>query len=1430
RADARCRSRIDEAVCAPADEDALRTFLRREAGRPFDLQRGPLARIALFAQDAARSVLLITVHHLIFDGGSGVLLLKTLLATYRGLLQGREPAPAAPPTGNADFVAAEAALLASPEGALQAAYWQRRLDGIPEAFELVPQLPQPADAQAGAALTETLAPELAAWLRRTARDHAVTPSAVLLAAYAALLHRYSGADDIVVGMPVSPRSRQRYAEDIGYFVNMVPLRLRCEADQRFTELLQQTQTVLLEGLYHSAYPFALMRERGRGRAAGENPVYQVSFALQDFLHPAEFARAPGEPGPETEYLGDVVQQGDAELALDVFDAGDTLVLQLKYAPRRYTRDVAARLLAHYVRLLEAIRAAPDGGIGSFPILSEGEEHRLLQEFNDTHASYPKQACIHDLFVAQAQAQPARTALVHDGAAMTYAELERASRDLAVWLQANGVRGGCRVGLCMDRSAPLLIGLLGILRAGAAVVSLDPDYPPERLAHLLQDCGATLLLTRQAWAQRLHAVLPPALPVVCWDDPASTRDAETAALRAAGVALQAGAGPGDPAYLIYTSGSTGQPKGVLVEHRSLVNENAFTRAEFAASADDATILFSSASFDVFMDEVFRTLNSGGRLVLAPKETLLALPQLQALIAAQRVNVLFLPTAFFHELAGAAVDLAGVRRLIVAGEKLDYARARAFVERHPGIVLHNAYGPTETTVFSSTTEVTPALLQGRDFVPIGRPIANTQIYVLDRYGNPQPPGVAGELCIGGDGVARGYWGKPELTRERFVANPFVRGTRLYRTGDLARWLEDGSLQYLGRRDAQVKIRGYRIEPGEIEACLHAHPAVDRAVVVARGDVANRQLVAYYRRRDGATATAETLRTHLQQTLPAYMIPQAFVALAAIPLTPAGKIDRRALERLDVNLESARPPVAARTPAERELVAIWAEVLRLDPASIGVHDSFFELGGHSLLAMQLLARIRDRFGVELPLKALFDGADIAGIAAGLDTASPQPVPRGTPVDRGAWPRLPLSHAQERLWFLQQLDPANAAYNVPGAVRIAGALDAQQLEQAFAIVTGRHEILRTVFEAEHGRPAQRIRETIAVPLARSDLSELPPSEREARARALCAADAAIPFDLAAGPLLRGRLLRLAGDDHVLMLNLHHIVCDGWSLGLLVRELGETLDALRQDREPRLAPLAIQYADYAIRERERLDDAALRQRLERWGERLAGLPERLALATDHPRPARQSAAGATVRFAFDAELTAALRQLAAAQQCTLFMVLLAAVKTLLYRYTGQEDLCIGSPVANRSEADTGGLVGMFVNTLALRTTVRGDAAFADVLAAVRDTCLAAFALQDTPFEKVVEHLRPPRDPAITPLFQVMVALQNADGPLPSARLAPFALDGSVSKFDLDIEFRETAAGIDTAVQYCTALFRPERIARLAGHLRALCRAAAAAPQTPVAD
>ena len=1437
RVDEECRAEIH---CTPLqlDGDQLLAHLRAHVQRPFDLRRGPLVRADLFLQDEQRAVLLVTVHHAIFDGTSGVLLLKALLGAYRQLLVGNPPTSRAESSSYAESVAWEREMLASAEGAKHATYWRRLLENRPPGFQLLPGTPRAAaepDTD-GSMLTEALPEDISEALRALARTQGVTPSAILLSVFALLLRRYTGESDLIVGMPVSTRMQQRFAAEIGYFVNMVPLRISFVERRSFGQLLHDVQNTMVDALYHSSYPFALMAENAGSKAAGGIPIFQVSYAYQNFLHRAEFARLPGELGFDTEYVGSIVQESESDLGLQVFDGAASVVLQLKYAKRLYARTSIVRLLDHYVRLLRAALANPSGQVDDFGILTVEEEQHLLIDSNTTGAPYSRQGrgaqtpMLHRWFESQVEACPDAIALEYEGIEITYATLNRLANRIAHALLEQGVAPDDRVALCVDRSIEMVAGLLGILKAGAAYVPLDPSYPAGRLTYMLEDCAPRALLTQTALRD-------------------SDVVQQAVAQEVSVLVLDAGALNGQPehnpvvditprhlAYVIYTSGSTGQPKGVMIEHAGLINYLSWAVWAYTDGVSCDTIVSSPIAFDATITSMYLPLVTGGRAVLLRAGD--ELVGLEALLrGGRRWGLLKITPAHWRELGlRLAADgvRCSVRRFVVGGEALSYATVRLWEVIAPQARCINEYGPTETVVGCTIYEA-HASDPGDGDVPIGTPIDNTQIHILDRHGKLQPIGIPGELYIGGAGLARGYLNRPALTEERFVANPFVPGARMYRTGDLACWVEDGNIEFLGRMDTQVKIRGFRIELGEIEARLNQHPQIEDSAVVARGEDTNKQLVAFYRASTSSAAQCvqlphEQLRTHLQLTLPAYMVPAAFMSLAEIPLTPSGKVDRRMLERIDVGVESNRRYVAPRTGTEQQLVEIWAEVLNIAPPSIGVDDTFFELGGHSLLATRLLSKIRGRLEVDLPLRTIFERTSIAQLAVAVRDAVRSRGPTLQPIDRSRWPQLPLSFSQERLWFLHQLEPNGAGYNVAGAVRIRGDADIDRLERAFKLIIDRHENLRTLFPSRDGQPYQRVVDDVDFPLARVDLSLLPDDNvRESAARASCQTEAATAFDLVNGPLIRAQVFKLASDDHILMLNMHHIVSDGWSMGVLVNELGAVMDALRDGREAQLPPLPIQYIDYAVWQRTWLEQSGtLGRQLAYWQQKLADIPEKLELATDYPRPSVSGSAGATLEFAVDAPLTGQLKQLAEQHGCTLYMVLLAAMKALLHRYTGQEDICIGTPIANRQYAETEGLIGMFVNTLALRTPVRGDAAFAALLADVKRTCLEAYEHQDTPFEKVVEAVRPQRNMGISPLFQVMVVLQNVDAGSTARNVAPYPLESGISKFDLSVEFAETAHGLSGAIEYSTALYRRQSIERMTRHLLALCRAIVEAPTATI--
>jgi amino acid adenylation domain-containing protein len=903
--------------------------------------------------------------------------------------------------------------------------------------------------------------------------------------------------------------------------------------------------------------------------------------------------------------------------------------------------------------------------------------------------------------------------------VTYAELNARANQLAHWLRALGVGPDTRVAICVDRGVEMMVGLLAIMKAGGAYVPLDPAHPAERLGAMLADSAPAVLLTQGSLAGLFDGTDVRVIDLVA-DAGTWAGEPETNPGRP-GIGLT----PDHLAYVIYTSGSTGQPKGVMVEHRSLANLVAWHCAAFGVKAGDRSSSVAGFGFDATTWEVWPPLCAGAALMLP------ATRDPQALLEwweEQALDVSFLPTPLAEVAFARGRASAGLRTLLIGGDRL-----RSIPAEPLPFTLVNNYGPTETTVVATSGEIGASAK-----VHIGRPIANTRVYLLDRAGEPVPAGVAGELYVGGAGVARGYQHRPGLTAERFVPDPFARaaGARLYRTGDLARWLADGTLEFLGRTDFQVKIRGFRIEPGEIEARLSEHPAVRDAVVLVRQDASgDRRLVAYC---VGEALDVETLRAHLSERLPSYMVPAAYVRLEALPLTPNGKVDRRALPAPEGDAYARRGYEAPVGETEAALAEIWSELLKVE--RVGRHDHFFELGGHSLLAVQVISRVRQVLGAEVALADLFERPALADLARAIDDAVRTELPPIERVDRGE--RLPLSFAQARLWFLEQLDDLGGTYHIPTQMRLQGELDRGALRRALDAILARHEALRTTFVEVEGEPVQRIAAESRFHLLEHDLGGHP--DAAAEMRRLAAEEAGAPFDLERGPLIRGRLVRLATDDHVLLMTMHHIVSDGWSMGVLTRELGTLYDAFRRGEENPLPPLPIQYADYAAWQRHWVDGEVLREQTAYWKATLTGAPELLELPADHPRPARQSHAGAVAGLELDEELTAGLRSLGRRHGTTLFMTVLAGWAAVLGRLSGQHDVVVGTPSANRGRAEIEGLIGFFVNTLALRVELSGLPTVAELLEQVRARSLGAQENQDIPFEQVVELVQPVRSMAHT--------------------------------------------------------------------------------------
>ncbi|MEW5928487.1 MAG: amino acid adenylation domain-containing protein, partial [Gemmatimonadota bacterium] len=1378
-----------------------------EALRPFDLARGPLLRCVLLRLDEEDHVLCFTLHHVVGDGWSLRVLVQELSVLYAALERGEEPRLPELPVQYADYAAWQREWLSGETLDAQLSYWKERLAGAPPLLELPTDRPRAVGQGARAGSHRfPLSAETTGALRALARREGATLFMTLLAGWQALLHRWAGQEDVVVGSPVAGRTHAETEGLVGFFVNLLPLRGDLAGDPSWAELVGRVRETALGAYAHQELPFErLVEELGVERSLAHTPVFQATFALE----PAGGHHAGLSLGEaRLEPFGTGTADAKFDLALVVRDDGEALAGTLEYRAALFEADTVARLAGHLGILLDAMAAEPSRRLREVPLLRGSERRQVLETWNATAADYPR-GCVHELVSAQAARTPRAEAVVFAGRSLGYAELERRANALAHRLRRLGVGPEVRVGVCLERTPRLVVALLAVLKAGGAYVPLDPAYPRERLRWMQEDAGVSLVLTSGA----LAGVLPAGVRALALDALPAADEAESDGPPEPGVL------PENLSHVIFTSGSTGRPKGVMIRHSSVVVLLHWLR-ENVSDAERASVLFAtSVSFDVSVAEVFGTLAWGGRLVMV--ENALELAGLdEPVVAAGMV-----PTAAAELLRAGGIP-ASVRTLNLAGEALPADLAQALLATGTVETVRNLYGPTEDTTYSTCSLVE----RGADRVTVGRPVANTQALVLDAELQPAPVGVPGELYLAGDGLARGYQARPDLTAERFLPNPYgAPGSRMYRVMDRVRWRTDGTLEYLGRTDFQVKVRGFRIEPGEIESALRSHPAVREAVAVVREDApGDRRIVAYVVAAEGAAADAAALRVHLRERVPEYMLPAAFVALAELPLTPGGKLDRRALPAPGPGGAGADASAAPRTPSEELLAGIFAEVLGV--GTVGRDDDFFELGGHSLLATRAASRARRAFGVDVPLRTLFQAPTPAALAEAVDgllrggaRAAAPPI---VPLPRDGRP-LPLSFAQQRLWFIDRLQPGGAAYNIPAALRIRGAPDVGALRRAFTELARRHEALRTVLVEAGGEAVQVVLPPAPVPLPVLDFSGLAGESRRAEALRRAGEEGRRPFDLSRGPLLRLALARLADEEWLLCFTMHHVVSDGWSIGVLVREIAALYGACSRGLESPLPELEVQYADYAAWQRERLTGEVLEEHLRFWREHLAGAPPLLELPTDHPRRGGLGATATGRGFTLSAETARALRGLGRREGATLFMTLLAGWQTLLARYSGQDDVVVGTPIANRPRAEVEGLIGVFVNTLALRADLRGDPAFRELLGRQREAMLGAFAHQDLPFERLVEELAPERSLAHNPLFQVMFVLQNLGvAATELGELDTEAPGGGAAgaQFDLAVTFFEDGERLQGRIDFRTDLFDGSTIERMAEHYRLLLESAAADP------
>ncbi|WP_367129332.1 amino acid adenylation domain-containing protein [Saccharothrix sp. HUAS TT1] len=1409
----------------------LDDLLAEEAAYRFDLTGEPPLRAVFFDVAEEDPVLLLVVHHIATDGWSSGVLLRDLGHAYRARHAGTAPGWSPLPVSYIDYSVWQREVLGEeddPDSPLvaQLAFWRAALTDVPEQLVLPVDRPRPAvSSHRGGLVSARLGAGPHALLIRIAAESPATPFMVLHAAFAALLTKLGAGSDVPIGTVMSNRSQDGLDDLVGLFVNTLVLRLDTSGDPTFRELVERAREVDLAAYDHQDVPFERLVEAiSPTRSLARHPLFQVVLSLER-VDPD----VPPVPGLAAAFMPLHPGTAKFDLALSaiehVAENGDHrgIDLGLEYAEDLFDREGAQRLAERLVRLLTAVAHAPDLRLSQIDVLSPDERDRVLVRWNDTRVEPPLTTVV-GLVEHCAATTPDAPAVVFGNSVLSYGELDRLANRTAHRLRARGVGPEVVVGVAVPRSPDMIIALLGVLKAGGAYLAIDPDHPVSRLRFIVHDARPVVVLTTGA-----HVPVLEELGVDLWalDGP---EEAELPATSAVDRLLEHGdpAAPANLAYLAYTSGSTGEPKAVAVTRRDVLGLVSDRR--FATPAHRRVLVHSPLAFDASTYEIWTPLTRGGCAVLAPPGPL-DVPLLGRLLSEHSATALFLTARLFAVVAEEAPwTFAGTHEVWAGGEALSGEAVARVLAHCPDTLVVDAYGPTETTTFATAMPFR-APDGVPDAPPIGRPLDNTRVYVLDQALRPVPPGAMGEIHIAGTGVARGYAKRPALTSTRFVADPYgPAGSRMYRTGDLGRWNGRGEVEYAGRADHQVKIRGFRIEPGEVEVAITRHPDVQDVVVVVREDrPGEKALVAYVVLRPGA-AGLDPVRAHLADTLPAYLAPSAFVELERLPLNPTGKVDRRALPAPDPRATdgTARQP---RTAAEAAMCGLFADVLGV--GGVGPDESFFSLGGHSLLVIRLISRIRSVFGVVLDAGTVFRHSTAAALAATLDDLSPdrdplRPAPRA---DRTA-----LSFAQQRLWFLNEFEGSAATYNIPLAVRLRGALDVPALSAAVDDVVRRHESLRTVFAELNGVPHQVVTDTSPVRLTRAGITA-------DRLPGVLAEAANTPFDLATAPL-RVHLHALGEQEHVLSLVVHHIACDGWSLAPLFRDLADAYAARRRGEAPAWQPLPVQYADFAVWQRRTLGDAtqpgsSFARQVAWWREALRDAPEELALPADRPRPAGGGHRGGVVRLEVDESLHRRLLDLATECDATLFMVLHAAFSALLCRLGAGTDITIGTPVAGRGDEALNDLVGFFVNTLVLRTDLSGGPTFRELVARTRERDLAAYANQDVPFDRLVEALNPPRSAARPPLFQVMFAFaggMTSEGwQLPGLDTSPVPVEADVAKFDLTLSLEQhehggAPGGITGSFEYSADMFDLDTVEAMADRLVRLLDQVAAKPDTPLDD
>ncbi|MGD9851048.1 MAG: amino acid adenylation domain-containing protein [Nitrospirales bacterium] len=1415
--------------------------------QPFDLSQPPLFRAHLFERDSTNHLLLLNTHHIAADGWSMHILFHDLVQSYLRDTGHDDHTNPETPADYISFSRWQTQLLEGAEGQSLWEFWKNELTGELPKLNLTQRSAKPllTTPRTGTE-TVTIHSELTRRLQDLAKKEGVTLYVILLAAFQVLLHRYTGQEDLLVCTPMSGRIRPEYLKTVGNFSNTIVLREHLGGNPKLQNFIRQVSQTVTAGIDHQLYPFSSLVERLRSHREGSQlPISQVLFVLQNFklfddlndplanLKGHHTAPSPQDLGIEPFVIPQPTGQFD--LTLEIAENGQALTGHFEYNNDLFDSGFIERLASHFQILLDGIASSPESRIWQFPLFQPREQHRVLVEWNPTPTQPSSAFCIHELVEHQVTRSPETIALVSGDSEVTYEELNKRANQIAHGLRLAGIRPDMPVAIYIERSIEMVVAILAVLKADGAYVPLDPTSPMTRLADILQDLRPSLILT----TRKLKESLPEQHATLITLDELQEEFACQPVTN-----LPTLAGPRNLAYLIYTSGSTGRPKGVQIDHRSLEAFASNFRQECELNIGDRVLQFASLAFDASVEEIFPFLISGGTIVLPREMTLESPDRFLAMCRQLNITVLDLPTAYWHEIAlyleNHSPLYPSLRLMIIGGEAASPRAVHAWHKNvGPAIRLLNTYGPTEATVSATVCDLTDARSDEVDQphnIPIGRSLAHGQTYLLDRYLQPVPIGIPGELYLGGQSLARGYHNRCAETAKLFIPNPFGpdEGSRLFRTGDLCRHRSDGVLEYLGRTDHQIKLRGFRVELREIEAIMQEHPGVYEALVIL--DTIPQwgsRLIGYYIPVRQPGVPARELRTFLKTRLPDYMIPATFMAMDSWPQTSSGKIDRSQLPEPEATpLDFDEHYIAPRGPMEQAIADWYCEILGLTRVSI--LDNFFELGGHSLLAVQLVSRFHEIFRCDIPLRLFFENPTVADLAEAIQSvldrgADKEKIPPIVPVAKDG--PLPLSSSQERIYFLHKLAPQSSAYNIPVAIRLRGQLNHRALEESLNHLIRKHESLRTYFREESGRLIQMISSSTSVGLIDVDLRHVPHDRRLERVRTQAEESARLPFDLETAPLMRATLIQADDDDYVLVMTVHHIVSDQWSFAVLGKELGQSYNTLCQGKTIHSEPLPVQYADFACWQREWLTGEKLEKQYAYWVQQLSDLPI-LELPTDHPRRQEQTFSGTYISLDLTKPLLNKLQKISATEHATLYMLCLAAFKVLLHRYTGQTDIVIGSPVANRHWPSVEDIVGTFVNTLVLRTDLSGDPTFRELLLRVRHVALEGYANQDLPFEKLVQDLAPSRTLNRMPLVQVLFNFGNAPFErvkFKGVSLSPFEIDRKASQFDLSISVDTMFSG-KVFLEFNTDIFDYDRMAIMLNHYRELLKSIVASPNAPISS